>query len=117
MIDINISTLNVNSLNFSTRKAGNENCPFKTKLASILSSGDDIYLLQDVRLNNNYKIFDRYINFTNLGNFSAICNSEHSSRGVALVYKTELDIEVIDIIKDKQGNFLFVIAKIDVRYC
>lgn len=109
---------NVNSLNLSTFHNNSvSQCKFSTKIISILSKSPDIAFLQDVRLKNKAHILHNFITCTKYGNYKAITNSNLGSRGVAILYNSRLDIEIISTFKSPCQNTLLLDCKLNDKNC
>jgi len=105
---------NVNSLNLSTFHNNSvSQCKFSTKIISILSKSPDIAFLQDVRLKNKAHILHNFITCTKYGNYKAITNSNLGSGGVAILYNSRLDIEIISTFKSPCQNILLLDCKLN----
>ena len=102
-------TQNLNSLNVSTHNRNNaKSSHFKQKILAILSKKCDIILLQDVRASSKLSTIEKIITCTMFGNYKLIANSTLSKRGVALLYKNTLNLNVISLYKSPCQNLLLV---------
>ena len=98
---------NVNSLNLSTFHNNSiAQCKFSSKIISILSKSPDIAFLQDVRLKNKEHILHNFIRCTKYGNYKALTNSNLGSGGVAILYNSRLDLDIISTYKSPCQNIL-----------
>ena len=105
---------NVNSLNLSTFHNNSvSQCKFSTKIISILNKSPDIAFLQDVRLKNKAHILHNFITCTKYGNYKAITNSNLGSGGVAILYNSRLDIEIISTFKSPCQNIILLDCKLN----
>ena len=108
------SSQNVNSLNLSTFHNNSiSQCKFSSKIVSILSKSPDVAFLQDVRLKNKAHILHNFIRCTKYGNYKAITNSDMGSGGVAILYNSRLDLEIISTYKSPCQNILLLDCRIN----
>ena len=107
---LSLAIQNCNSLNLSTYRKTTPKCDFNIKLNSILSANADITLLIDIRAQSDkFKLISNYIKCTNKGNFKIIFNSNSSQkRGVAIIYKDNLDLIVEDYFRSVDFNILLI---------
>ena len=105
--NLKIISQNVNSLNFSTL---DHNIPIvdkcNSKINYILKFRSDIALIQDTRLNNQYKKFSDKINCSSYGNYTAFFNSKNSSRGTVILLNNDLDYKVLKIFTSECNNII-----------
>ena len=107
--EFSIATLNCNSLNMSMISSSHQ----KLKLYGITKLKTDIILLSDVRINsenNAIKILELKKTFlTNpYCSYNFLYNSKHSSRGVGILTKVNLNFSVEEVACDLEGNLLAV---------
>ena len=91
---LKILTQNCDSLNLSTFKNDGSVKTFNRKIEAILACNADIVLLCDIRSKNQDKIIEHYVQCTATGGYKLITNSSISKRGVAIMYKNDLDLLV-----------------------
>ena len=102
-------TQNLNSLNVSTANKNNAKVShFKQKISAILSKKCDIIFLQDVRAASKLITIEKIITCTMFGNYKLIANSTLSKRGVCILYKRTLDLEVLSEFHSPCQNLLLV---------
>ena len=107
--NIRIVSQNVNSLNIaSNSKTDVRLNKFQTKINAILSLDPDIFLLQDIRAAKFGKTFKRYLANNQYTNYNVKFNSDKSSRGVAIGYKSSLNIKILDEFQDINQNILLL---------
>ena len=111
---INISSVNCNSLNMSSTAS---NLHIR-KIYGIVKLKTDIIFLSDIRLCNKAGIAD----MKNLCNtllinpycsYKMIHNSRKNSRGVAILYKNNLNCQILQEERDEDDNFL--LAKVVIH--
>ena len=111
---ISFQSQNVTTLNLSNYYNNQlSQTKLKKKLTSILSFSSDIIFLQDIRLSNKKHIFEEFIRCTKFGNYISISNSSLGVAGVAIIYKRELDIQLISTYRSPCEYFLIVHCKIN----
>jgi len=94
---------NCNSLNVSTNK--NQDL----KLSAIIGYHADIVLLSDIRLNGRDRvIFDKF-----RLSYKMYHHSSTNSRGVAVLFRNNLDYEILDTAADPQENALLFKVRIN----
>ena len=102
-INLSISSQNCNSINVSSSYKN-----MCMKIAAICKLGTDIIFLSDVRLGKKNKevtkLFEK--------EYKCLFNSSISRRGVGILYKKDLDIEILDTYKDDEENILAISCKI-----
>ena len=107
--NISFGNLNVNSLNLSTHNKDSISIDdYNKKVTAFLKHKLDIIALQDIRMNSRDDILSKSIRCTPFGNFSLISNSNKSKRGVCLIFKQGLNIELLRIFRSKCNNVLLV---------
>lgn len=108
LFGINILVQNCDSLNLSTFKNDGSIKTFNRKIEAILTCNADIVLLCDIRSKNQDKIIEHYIQCTATGGYKMITNSSTSKRGVAILYKNDLDLIVSNVFKSDCHNILLI---------
>jgi exonuclease III len=90
---LNISTKNKKTLN---------------KILALTRTGNDIILLSDIRLNNLVQVgaVNDLVKKLEFNGYGIIQNSPFSSRGVAILVKNSLNIEILETKSDRIGNIL-----------
>ena len=114
--DIRLLSLNTNSLNLSTynKTVNGAKClKFKSKIEAILSLDCNVYFLQDIRANNNIKIMKNYLLNHPSGEFTIYENSSMDRRGVAILIKNDLNLKILNIIKDVEENYILIKAQLE----
>ena len=102
---VSVLIQNMNTLNLSTTKGDGGVSIFNEKMEAILSIGADITLMSDIRAKeSSFRIIEDYIRCTSKGNFKIIINSDTAKRGVAIMYKSSLDIIIENIFKSECNN-------------
>ena len=112
LFNLNIISQNVNSLNLST---GIGNQIFWKKILSILKHSPDIVFLQDIRLGDKSKYFSSMLKATKFGNFNVFTASQKAHRGVCIIFKTCLDLKILETIYDDNDNFLLIHAELNKK--
>ncbi len=98
-LDVSFSSQNCNSLNVSTSVRNQA-----AKIVSILDLGTDIIFLSDTRLNGRHKsIMDAF-----RAKYRMYYHSSTNRRGVAVLIRNDLDIQVLDELRDTQENALLL---------
>jgi len=98
-LDVSFSSQNCNSLNVSTSVRNQA-----AKIVSILDLGTDIIFLSDTRLNGRHKsIVDAF-----RAKYRMYYHSSTNWRGVAVLIRNDLDIQVLDDMRDTQENALLL---------
>lgn len=111
---ISILSQNVNTLNTSTHNASNaKSNHFMQKINAILSTKCDIIFLQDIRASCRIAVVTKLIACTKNGNYSMLYNSSKSKRGVCILYKTSLDLEVKNTYKSQCENMILVDCRLN----
>ena len=106
---VKISSVNLNSINFSERLSHLGNNNFTKKLRFITTIQTDFLLVQDLRL-----VGPAHLTMKNLlahspnGSFEFISNSTLNHRGVGIIYKKDKDVEILDVYRDDECNLLGV---------
>ena len=105
---------NCMSLNLSTSKRDNIGL-FNEKLEAILSSNADVHFLIDIRAaEEKFRIVEDYVECSSRGNFKIIFNSRFSNkRGVAILYRSNLNMIIEDYLRTDDCNVLLVNAKLN----
>ena len=75
-----------------------------TKVAAICKLGTDIIFLSDVRLGNKSKEVSKLFN----QQYKSIFHSSISRRGVGILFRNDLDIEIMDSFRDTDENILII---------
>ena len=100
---------NVNTLNTSTHNSSNaKNNHFSQKINAILKSKCDLIFLQDIRASCRIAVVSKIIACTKDGNYKLFYNSSRSKRGVCILYKSSLDLEVTNIYRSNCENLLLL---------
>jgi len=104
---LHIASINCNSLNVSHL----HNNLQKTKLYGITKIKADIILLCDIRLSNRSKIssasdISKMFLCNPYGQYEFLYNSTKNSRGVGIIYKKALDLQVFSTDRDANENIL-----------
>jgi exonuclease III len=97
-LNINILTLNVNSLNVST--IDRKNAKTLLKIEGITGKKPDVTLLTDVRAGNRSTEICKLFSLTRHGSYKMYMNSTKDSRGVAIAVRRNIFHEVLDCVKD-----------------
>ena len=106
---IDILSQNVNTLNTSTNNSNNaKSNHFTQKINAILKSSCDLIFLQDIRASCRIAVIGKIIACTKNGNYKMYYNSSKSKRGVCILYKSNLDIEVRNVFKSTCENLLLL---------
>ena len=102
MSKLEIITLNVNGIRGSDK--------MNLCIAEIYNLNADLYLLTDTRLNNA-----KNIDFKNhIRGYKIFSNLVHdSSRGVSILIRNTLNIDILDITEDIIGNYILVKIRFD----
>ena len=103
IFNLTFKSQNVRSLNVSTR-----NTLTTEKIYAITQSKEDIIFICDTRLNEEQQkpaINDIKKKLFILG-YDIIVNSKTSLRGVCILYKKSLNLEVLDILRDEDNNLI-----------
>ena len=112
MLNLNIVSLNLNSLNLSEKS-----CQLFTKtnlkLSTVLDTSADIILLQDIRAGNQYNYIRHYIQVNAEGAYRAFLNSPLTSRGVAIFIRDDLDLLIDQTLTDELGNYLILNGRLE----
>ena len=78
------------------------------KIAAICKLGTDVILLSDVRLGKKNKEVCNLLS----KQYKCLFNSSGARRGVGILYKNDLDIEIFDTYRDEEQNILAINCKI-----
>ena len=106
---INILSQNVNTLNTSSNNSNNaKSNHFTQKINAILKTGCDLIFLQDIRASCRIAVIGKIIECTKNGNYKMFYNSSKSKRGVCILYKANLDIEVRNVFKSPCENLILL---------
>ena len=90
-----------------------QNCPFLKKLELTFVSKADIIMVQDCRLNSNYKAISSQLNCSRFGNYDVFANSPQSNRGVAIFVNRDINFESRQIFTDDVGNYIISVGVLD----
>lgn len=82
---VKIASQNVNSLGLGSSKINGKNDNFLIKINSILKLGNQIIMLQDIRVSNNLKTLKDYLAISKFGKFDSYINSSKNERGVGIL--------------------------------
>ena len=103
-LNVSVSSQNCNSLNVSTSLRGQA-----AKIVSILNLNTDIIFLSDIRLSGKHRQMEDAFRL----NYKLIHNSTQSRRGVAILLRNDLAVEVLEEVRDNQENILLLKVRID----
>ena len=110
-INLNITSVNVNSFNVSTAHQSNAKCFLKVE--GITSKKADIILITDCRLNGEKKKIEELMAVNLNCSYKLYTNSTKESRGVAIAIKNTIQHEIITEFRDViNENYLIVKLKI-----
>jgi exonuclease III len=106
---ITFAAINCNSLNMSATAS----ITHTRKIYGIIKLKADIIFLSDIRLCNRAGVADMQSLCNTLlinpyCSYKIICNSRKNSRGVAILYKNELNLTVLQEERDEDDNLLVV---------
>ena len=99
---------NVNSLNLSHSNLNTDLDKLQIKLNSVLKTGANIIMLQDVRMGQNINKLRKYLTLSKFGNFELFDNSSKGERGIITLIKKNLPYTVHKIIKSSCENILIL---------
>ena len=102
-INLSISSQNCNSINVSSSYKN-----MCMKIAAICKLGTEVILLSDVRLGKKNKEVCNLLS----KQYKCLFNSSGARRGVGILYKNDLDIEIFDTYRDEEENILAINCKI-----
>jgi exonuclease III len=107
--ELNFSCINCNSLNMSLSSKSNQ----LKKIRGITSLESDIIFLSDTRLSNKNLVsaeqdVTALFRVTNNGNYDCYFNSKKNKRGVGILIKNYLKVEVQELRQDPEENFLLL---------
>ena len=117
--NLTFTSQNMNSCNLSTTNLDDK---FLTKINSVLELKSDVICLQDIRLSNKRGILENFLNHNQHGSYILYENSSKDSRGVCILIKRSLDVQVnkqycdihenVLLLKLSRHNYSFVIGSI-----
>ena len=105
-IDLSFSSQNCNSLNVSTSIRSQT-----AKITGIIGLDTDVIVLSDTRFNGRY----RYIEDAFRLSYKMIHNSSLNRRGVAVLFKNNLQYDILEEVRDNQENILGLRLQINNR--
>ncbi len=106
-LNIDLLSLNVNSLNVSTMER--KNAKTLLKIEGITGKKPDVILLSDVRAGNRAAEICRLFSLTRHGSYKVYINSTKDSRGVAIAIRRNIFHEVSVCVKDMVNeNFILL---------
>ncbi len=108
---IQISAINVNSLNISTYRKTVE-CKTWTKLEAITQWKSDIILMSECKLGKKGKEIVQQ-ELEDLGYNQMIANSTKAKRGVAIAIREGFDVDILHKHTDRAQNYLLLECKIE----
>ena len=109
-LNLNISTLNVNSFNVSTM--GGKMSKTFIKIEGVTGKKADILFMCDCRMGRKSKEVEKMFNLSRNGKYKMYINSNAESRGVAIAIKASIYHVVNNIFKDVDGNIISMEVKI-----
>jgi exonuclease III len=98
-LDVSFSSQNCNSLNVSTSVRNQA-----AKIVSILDLNTDVIFLSDTRLNGRHKSINDAFRLK----YRMIHHSSLNRRGVAVLIRNDLDLQVLEEFRDTQENALLL---------
>ena len=104
-INLTVSSQNCNSINVASSVKN-----MYTQISAITKLGSDIILLSDVRLGKKSReVISHFSKY-----YKCVFNSAFAKRGVGLLYKRDLDLDILilDTFRDPKENILLLKCRI-----